>query len=174
MSHFRKLIIVLITLQLLTVSSIAGENEYQIKAAMLYNFAKFVDWPTEAFGSDGRITFCLVGKSALNSHIQPMQGKLIKGRPLFVRQIARPEDIAGCQLLFVPQSEHTRIPAFLQHANMYSILTIGDQEHFAASGGMIGFYEEDNKIRFEINLETIQKRRLQVSSHLLNLARKTR
>ena len=64
--------------------------------------------------------------------------------------------------------------AFLQQANHHNILTVSDLERFAASGGMIGFYEEDNKVRFEINLDAAQKRHLQISSHLLNLARRVR
>jgi hypothetical protein len=91
-----------------------------------------------------------------------------------VRQIASPDEISGCQILFVPQSEHGRLPVYLRQASHFSILTVSDQERFVASGGMIGFHEEEGTIRFEINLEAAQKRHLQISSHLLNLARRVR
>jgi hypothetical protein len=155
-------------------SSVAGEGEYQVKAAMLLNFAKLVEWPADSFGGDNRITFCIAGKSPIIGPIQKMQGKPVKGRTVSIRQVARTDDVAGCQLLFIPQSEHAHLSSYLQQANHLSVLTVSDLERFASSGGMIGFYEEDSNVRFEINLETIQKRRLQLSSYLLNLARRVR
>jgi hypothetical protein len=161
---------------LLTPVAIAGaaEGEYQVKAAMLYNFAKFVEWPVDSFGSDGRITFCIAGKSPLNGIIQQMQGKQAKGRTVAIRQIAGPEDVADCQILFVPHSENTRIAAYLQQAGRNSTLTVSDKERFVTTGGMIGFYEDDNRVRFDIHQENALKRRLQISSHLLGLARRVR
>ena len=173
MRLLRQLIATIFVLLPLT-TAFAGEGEYKVKAAMLYNFAKFVEWPADSFGIDSRITFCLVGKSPLNDSMQPMQGKLAKGRAVLIRQIAALDDVSACQVLFIPQSEHVRLSAYLQQANMRSILTVSDIERFAASGGMIGFYEEDNTVRFEINLEAAQKQRLQISSYLLKLARSTR
>jgi hypothetical protein len=154
--------------------AVAAEGEYLVKAAMLYNFAKFVEWPGDAFGSDNRITFCITGKSPLNGTIQQMEGKQAKGRTVMIRQNVRPEEVAGCQLLFIPQSEQVRMTSYLQNASQRSILTVSDLERFTSSGGMIGFYEEDSKIRFDINQETAQKRRLHISSQLLNLARRNR
>jgi hypothetical protein len=168
------LFIILLVLMAPGAVSVAAEGEYQVKAAMLYNFAKFVEWPADSFGSDNRIAFCIAGKSPLNGAIQQMQGKQVKGRTVSIRQIARPDDIAGCQLLFIPLSEQSRMSAYLQQAGRHSMLTVSDVDRFVASGGMIEFYEEDNKVRFEINPEATQKRRLQISSHLLNLARRVR
>jgi len=167
-------LIALLVLIAPAVTSLAAEGEYQVKAAMLFNFAKFVEWPADTFGADNRILFCIAGKSPLNSSLQQLQGKPVKGRTVSIRPITRPDEVAGCQVLFIPQSEHARLSAYLQQAGHHSILTVSDLDRFTASGGMIGFYEEDNKIRFEINLEAAQKRRLQISSHLLNLARRVR
>ena len=154
--------------------SIAAESEYKVKAAMLYNFAKFVEWPGDSFGNDSRIIYCIAGKSPLNAPMLQMQGKLVKGLTVFVRQIARSNDVTGCQILFIPESESARLSAYLQQSSHHKILTVSDLEQFAESGGMIGFSEYENKIRFEINLETAHKRGLQISSHLLNLARRIR
>lgn len=164
----------LFVLLLPAAPSWAAEGEYQVKAAMLYNFSKFVDWPAETFDNSNRTTFCIAGKSPLNSSFQQLQGKQVKGRTVSIRQIYRPDEITSCQLLFIPQSEHARLSEYLQQSNYHPILTISDLERFTTSGGMIGFYEEENKIRFEINLDAAQKRRLQISSHLLNLARRVR
>lgn len=173
MKLFRQLILLLLLL-VPAVTSSAAEGEYLVKAAMIYNFAKFVEWPADSFGSDSRITFCLVGKSPLNGPMQSMQGKQVKGRSVSIRPITSHGDVAACQILFIPQSEQGRLPAYLKQAATQSILTVSDMENFAVSGGMIGFYEEDGKVRFEINLETAQKRHLQISSHLLKLARNVR
>jgi hypothetical protein len=166
--------ITLLVLLLSATASVAAETEYQIKAAMLYNFAKFVEWPPDSFVSDKLITFCLVGNNPLNGPIHQMQGKLVKGRKVSIRQIAHPYDVAGCQILFIPQTEYARMPVYLQQARNYPILTVSDHEEFISSGGMIGFYDDDGNVRFEINQETAQKRRLQISSYLLNLARRVR
>ncbi|OGT98461.1 MAG: hypothetical protein A2079_07165 [Geobacteraceae bacterium GWC2_48_7] len=174
MNLFHLLIVMFVLIIPVTESGAAAEAEYQVKAAMLYNFAKFVEWPADSFGSDSRIIFCVAGKSPLNSTIQQMQGKQVKGRTVSIRQVSRPDEVAGCQVLFIPHSENIRLSAYLQQANHNVVLTVGDQERFTASGGMIGFYEEENKVRFEINLEAAQKRHLQISSHLLNLARRVR
>lgn len=155
-------------------AAVAGEGEYQVKAAMLFNFAKFVEWPVDAFGADSRIMFCIAGKSPLSSQIQQVQGKQVKGRTVSVRPVSRPEDVSGCQMLFISHSENAHLSAWLQQAGHQSILTVSDLEQFASSGGMIGFYEEESRIRFEINAENAQKRRLQISSQLLNLARRVR
>lgn len=173
MNPLRQFIVLLLLLAIASTSG-AAEGEYQVKAAMLYNFAKFVEWPVDSYGSDNRITFCIAGKSPLNGPIQQMQGKQVKGRTVSIRQGVLPDDVAGCQMLFIPQSDHAHMPAYLQQTGHYSILTVSDLEQFTSSGGMIGFYEEDNKIRFEINQEAVQKRRLHISSYLLNLARRGR
>ena len=171
---FRRIFITLLVLLAPATSSVAVETEYQIKSAMLYNFAKFVEWPPDSFANTSQITFCLVGKSPLNGPIQQKQGKLVKGRTVSIRQISGPNDVSGCQILFIPQSEYARLTVYLQQAKHYSILTVSDLEEFVSSGGMIGFYDDDGTVRFEINLEAAQKRHLQISSYLLNLARRVR
>ena len=171
--RFAQLIAPLVIL-LCAAISVAGDGEYQVKAAMLLNFAKLVDWPADSYGSDNKITFCIAGKSPIIGPVQKMQGKLVKNRTVSIRQVTRPDDVAGCQLLFISQSEHAHLSSYLQQANHLSILTVSDMEHFASSGGMIGFYEEDSNVHFEINLGTVQKQHLQLSSYLLNLARRVR
>jgi len=154
--------------------AVAAEDEYKVKAAMIYNFARFVEWPTNAFGSDSRITYCIAGKSPLIDTMLHLQGKVMKERTVVVRHIESPTDISGCQLLFIAQSERDRLSSYLQQSNHHNILTVSDLDLFAESGGMIGFTEGEHKIRFEINQEAAQKRGIKISSHLLNLSRKVR
>ncbi len=154
--------------------AVAAEDEYKVKAAMVYNFAKFVEWPVNSFGSDNRITYCIAGKSPLTGVMMKLQGKVVKERTVVIRNIESPADVLGCQLLFIAQSEKARLSSYLQQSNNHNILTVSDLELFAESGGMIGLTEVEKKIRFEINQETAQKQGLKISSHLLNLSRKTR
>jgi hypothetical protein len=162
----------LFVLSLFAGFSVAAEDENMIKAAMLYNFAKFVEWPEDSLVTDNRIVFCIAGKSGLNAPLQQLQGKPLKSKTISVRQIARPLDVIGCQILFISHSESARLSSYLQQSNRHNILTVSDMEQFAESGGMIGFTEVDNRIRFEINPETAHKQRIQISSYLLNLARR--
>lgn len=154
--------------------AVAAEDEYKVKAAMVYNFAKFVEWPSNSFSGDNRITYCIAGKSSLINNMLHLQGKVVKERTVFVRQVESPTDVSGCQLLFITQSERAHLSSYLLQSNHHNILTVSDLELFAESGGMIGFTEVEHKIRFEINQETAQKQGLKISSHLLNLSRKTR
>jgi hypothetical protein len=172
--RIRHQIITLLLLLMPVSTACAGDGEYQVKAAMIYNFAKFVEWPADSFGSDNRITFCIAGKSPLSGAVQQVQGKLVKGRALTIRPNTRPDDLTGCQILYISPSEQARLSAYLQQASHHNILTVSDLEHFTAAGGMIGFYEEENRVRFEINQDAAQKHRLQISSQLLNLARRAR
>ncbi len=154
--------------------AVAAEDEYKVKAAMIYNFAKFVEWPVNSFAGDNRITYCIAGKSPLIDILMHLQGKVVKERTVFVRLIDSPTNVSGCQLLFIAQSERARLSSYLQQSNQHNILTVSDLELFAESGGMIGFTEFEKKIRFEINQGTAQKQGIKISSHLLNLSRKAR
>ena len=154
--------------------AVTAEDEYKVKAAMLYNFAKFVEWPAHSFGGDSRITYCIAGKSPLVDTMLHLQGKLMKERTVFVRHIENPKEISGCQVLFITQSERARVLFYLEESAHHNILTVSDLELFTESGGMIAFSEDEHKIRFHINQEAAQKRGIKISSHLLNLSRKVR
>ncbi len=173
--RMKKLHCLFITLFFVLISAAladAAVDEYKVKAAMIFNFAKFVDWPVGSFGSDNRFTYCIAGKSPLSATMQQMQGKLIKERSVLVRHIDRPAEVSGCQVLFIAQSEGSHLSSYFLEASRSSSVTISDVEQFVDSGGIIGFTEEDNKIRFEINQETARKRGIKISSHLLGLARR--
>jgi hypothetical protein len=92
-------------------------------------------------------------------------------RSFRVLHFKRPQEIHGCQVLFVAAGEKKLLPVILAGVKENSVLTVGESEHFVQEGGMIGFCLEENKIRFEINLETAQKAKLRISSRLLALAK---
>jgi hypothetical protein len=147
-------------------------NEYQVKAAFLYNFAKFVDWPPQSFhGPDDPITICIVGQNPFGRMLEDtVNGKTLDGRAFAVRNVPAVQQAAGCQILFVSSSERKHLHSILESIKTPGILTVGESEGFAVSGGAINFKLEGGKLRFEINLDAAAKAGLQIRSNLLSLA----
>jgi hypothetical protein len=134
-------------------------SENEVKASYLYNFAKYVEWPAAVFPRENSpLTICIVGKSPMNEVIESLAGKSIKNRRLVIRQFSRIEDLSDCNILFINATVKT------------SILTVSDQNGFAAAGGMIEYVPVGSKIRFKINNRAAKQVNLQISSHLLRLS----
>ena len=147
-------------------------GEYQIKAAFLFHFGQFVEWPPEALkDADSPLTYCTIGEDPFHGSLEvALSGKTIGARVLRVQHFRQPQELQGCQVLFIGAGEKKLIPAILAGVKGDSVLTVGESEHFVQDGGMIGFCLEENKIRFEINLEAAQKAKFRISSRLLALA----
>jgi hypothetical protein len=148
-------------------------EEYSVKAAFLFHFAQFVEWPEETFKeADTPLTYCTIGDDPFQGSLDAaLGGKAIGARSFRVLHFKQPQEIQGCQVLFVGSGEKRRLPEILARVRTNSVLTVGESEHFAQEGGMIGFVLEENKIRFEINLAAAQKGKLKISSRLLALAK---
>lgn len=147
-------------------------REYLLKAAFLYNFAKFVEWPADSFKNESApIHLVILGPDPFGSALETIREKSVKGRKLVIKRISRIENLEDCHLLFISASEKSQIRAILNTLRGNSILTISDLEKFTHLGGIIGLITLDNKIRFEINLEVAQRNRLKISSELLELAK---
>jgi len=148
-------------------------SEYQVKAAFLFHFAQFVDWPPEAFkDATSPLTYCTVGEDPLHGALDAsLNGKMIGERAFRVQHFRRLQEIHECQVLFLGTAETKSIPAELVSLKRAPVLTVGESEHFARDGGMIGFFLEDNKVRFEINLEAAENAKLKISARLLALAK---
>ena len=150
----------------------ATPGEYKVKAAFLYNFAKYVEWPPEAFPSDhSPIVVTILGSPPLSDAFDAIRGKSVKSRKLDIRQAGRMEDVGASHILFVCDSERQRTAQIVESVSNKSILTISDMKNFAKSGGMISFITIEGKIRFDINLESARRSGLKISSQLLKLAR---
>jgi len=147
-------------------------NEYQVKAAFLYNFAKFVDWPAQSFkGPDDPIAICVLGQNPFGSVLEDtVNGKTLEGRAFVVRNIFDVQQAGGCHILFVSTSERKHLPSILAAIRTPGVLTVGESDGFAAEGGVINFKLEDGRVRFEINLDAAAKKGLQIRSNLLSLA----
>jgi hypothetical protein len=147
-------------------------NEYMVKTAFLYNFAKFVDWPPESFKNESSpFVLGIVGADPLGSTLETLKDKTVKGRKLIVRRLPYLENFDDCHLLFISGSEKSNLKNLVAALKNHNILTVSDIDRFAQQGGMIGLTKIEGKISFEINLDTIQHSRLKFSSQLLKLAK---
>jgi hypothetical protein len=150
----------------------AEVDEYQMKAVFVYNFVKFVEWPSEAFKTPGDpITICIAGQDPFNGSLEAaVRGKAVEGRPFLIKRFADVQSAASCQILFVASSERKRFRTILSDLKAAGVLTVGETQGFALEGGVINFKLEDGKVRLEVNLAAAQQERLHISSKLLSLA----
>lgn len=150
-----------------------ASREYQLKAAFLYNFAQFVEWPASAFAdAKAPIVIAVAGDDPFDGALdRTVAGKTVCGRPLTVRHVHRAEDVKGCHLLYVPAEGEQDLAALIHRIGVSPVLTVGETDRFMTHGGIVRFYQEDNKLRFEINADAAQRSRLRVSAKLLRLAR---
>jgi hypothetical protein len=147
-------------------------SEYQVKALFLFNFAKYVDWPVEAFARpETPITIGLIGTgSCLESLQKIVEGKRVSNRAIVIQQLEKPEDIVKCQILFISSSEKKRVGEILRDVSDKPVLTVSEVDQFADQGGVIGFVKRDGKVRLEINLNAARQAKLEISSKLLSVA----
>jgi hypothetical protein len=149
-----------------------GQAEYEIKAAFVYNFAKFVQWPASSFAQpQAPLVLCLVGRDVFGPALETIDHKLVQGHALQIRRQVRLDELGSCHILFVADSERQRLGSILRAVPEVGVLTISDIERFAEAGGIIGFYNLDNKVQFSINLDQARSASLQINSQLLRLAR---
>ncbi len=150
-----------------------GPSEYQVKAAFLYNFAKFVRWPDEAFAqTNSPLVIGILGEDPFGSNLElAIKGKSINGHPLALRAVESPAEMKQCHVLFVCQNPKRNLAQTLATIQTNSILTVSETEHFCEAGGMINLFMEGAKVRFEINDAAATRARLAISSKLLNVAR---
>lgn len=156
--------------QIVTADS-SSLNEYEIKAAYLYNFAKYVDWPLAVLPRENSpLTFCVIGQGPINAVTESLSKKTIKNRQLVIQQLGDIEDLSNCNILFINPVLKASLAKILAAAAHRSILTVSDIKGFAVAGGIIEFVPVDNKIRFAINNRAARQADLKISSHLLRLA----
>ncbi len=148
-------------------------SEYELKAAFLFNFAKFVDWPPNAFAnSTAPFSVCVLGPDPFGSALDDaLRGKVIAEHPASVTRVKRVADITGCQILFVSASESHLLPEVLSKLRGQYVLVIGETNDFASSGGVIQFTLEESRVRFFINTDAADRAGLKISSKLLALAK---
>jgi hypothetical protein len=150
--------------------------EYRIKAAFLYNFALYTEWPASAFEkSDSPLVMAIAGEDPFGKELDAaVRGKTCHGREIEIRRYKEAADVARCHLLFLSSSEAGHLPSILRKFPEAKPLTVAETEDFCRSGGVIRFFVEENKVRFEVNTDAAIRARLKISSKLLHLARVVR
>jgi hypothetical protein len=146
-------------------------TDFQLKAAFLINFPKYVDWPTNVFAeTNSPITVAIFGDENVANAVQDMigSGRIIGGHPLALKRIAREEEITGdCQILFIAASEQQRIPSILEQIRGKKILTVSESDDFLEQDGIINLARQGRKIRLQVNLTAAGNAQLKISSRLL-------
>jgi hypothetical protein len=146
--------------------------EYKVKAAYLYNFAKFVEWPSETFADSSLpLGICIIGEDPFGSTLDSIKDKRVKGKKLEVRQYSGSSEIKECHILFISPSEKNNLADILEMIKDRHILTVSDMNKFADRGGMINLKQAKNKIKLEINHEAAKNSGLKMSSKLLKIAK---
>ena len=148
-----------------------NRTEYQIKAAFLLNFARFVEWPMSAAGASDPLTFCVLGRDPFGGALdEALEGQSVHGRPVRVRLVADIPALPSCQAVFLPGSETYRSAEVLESLRDSSVLTVGEAKDFALRGGVINFVMQEGKVRFQINVAAAARARLKINFRLLQLA----
>ena len=164
---------------LFAVSSILAEqkpNEYQVEAAYLYNFGRFVEWPAKVTPTkNDAFTICVLGEDPFGRALDAtFAGATIEKKSVVARRISSPNESADCQILFLSSSEAGRLNKIIESLDKTAVLTVSDIPQFSKHGGMIQFVLEGNRVRFEVNLNATQKAGLTLSSELLKVATSVR
>lgn len=147
-------------------------TEYQVKAAFLVNFAKFIDWPPSSFASaQAPFSICILGTDPFGPAIdETLRGQMLDGRTVMVQRVRDAAGLRACQIGFISASEKTHLQSILDAVRGANVLLVGESAGFAAAGGAIQFQVQDQRIRFSINPESAERAGLHVSSKLLSLA----
>jgi hypothetical protein len=149
----------------------APAPEYMVKAAFLYNFIKFIEWPEGSLPSDSAvINLCVMEESPLGRAVETMQANTVKGRKIAVNYMKKTFDTSSCQILFIGNSDKRYLQSMLSSVSGKQVLTVGEFEGFARSGGIISFIIVDKRISFRINIDAAKRAGLTISAQLLKLA----
>ncbi len=153
-----------------------SSNEAEVKAAFVYNFLKFVDWPAASLPrAEGPFTVAIVGEGPVAAATASLlNGKRVSAHPLAVVHVKPGDPLGNVHAVFITGADRKDAERTLASMPSAPVLTISDDAHFAARGGMIGLYVEDRRVRFEVNTDATDARGLRVSSRLLALARLVR
>ncbi|HEV2195707.1 MAG TPA: YfiR family protein [Candidatus Acidoferrum sp.] len=169
------LLCLVLALVLVPEAALAQDSagEYELKAAMLFNLTRFVEWPAAAYAdAQAPTVLCILGRDPFGDSLTSMaSSQSAGGRAVQIRRIANSKETRGCHVVYISSSERKNIAQILAVLKGTSVLTVGEMGQFAARGGMIQFSLEEKQVRFEVNLEAASEADLKISSRLLVLAR---
>jgi len=148
-------------------------TEYQVKAAFLFNFAKFVEWPADAFpGADAPLQICVLGQDPFGHEFEEMiADKTVNAHRIEIIHPSGVPQAKACQVIFVASSERQQAREILRGLRGASVLSVGDTSGFAKMGGIINFVLDDGRVRFEVNVKAAERAHLKISARLLTIAK---
>ena len=147
-------------------------SEYDVKAAFLFNFTKFVEWPSAAFTDEhSPLRICILGEDPFGKTLRVLTEGEVAGRRLTLLHLDKLNNLEACHVLYVSRSEVDRLPQVLAGLHNAPVLTVGDAKGFIDEGGMINFILEGSKVRFDVNQEAAERAGIKISSRLLALAK---
>ena len=146
-------------------------EEYSVKAALAFNFARFTDWPPETLvDSPKTLNICIFGDNAVLEAFADVEGKRVKGRRIVLKRVRSMRKSVDCELFFVSGSPRELLPKIFAAVEGKPVLTIGEMAGFTEAGGIINLVKTEKRIRFEVNLKAAQRAGLKISSRILKLA----
>ncbi len=154
-----------------TAWTAAPPGEYQIKAAYLLNFARYMEWPAARLPIGALLRLCVLGRDPFGGALMGLEGRQVNGHEMRLRQIEGVDQAGDCHLVFIADSEERRLGLLLRGLAGKGVLSVSDADGFAEAGGGIGLVVEDGRVRFDINHAALQRDGLRASSQLLRLGR---
>jgi hypothetical protein len=155
-----------------SVSAVQTGAETDLKAAFLFNFAKFAVWPADSVSASDPLTFCIVGDSFVAQSLEKVaRGRTIDGHALIVTQVKRDGALRWCQVLYAGRVDKEHALELLSAVDGAAVLTVSDLDAFTQIGGTAELYVEANRVRFRVNVESARKSRVHLSAQLLSLAK---
>jgi hypothetical protein len=150
----------------------ASLSEWELKAALVYNFARFVEWPEQALPArEAPMVMCLIGRDRFGPAFVALGERQIQGHPIRVRSGIAIEDSAGCHVVFIGELPQRQLVPTLRALSAQPVLTVSDVEGFIDNGGAIGIVPGEQRLQFEVNRTALDAAQLKASSQLLKLAR---
>lgn len=158
------------------ISATTFANEYQLKAVFLYNFANFINWPNTAFtDEDSPFLICILGDDPFQEELDiTIEDQEARGRTLEVVRFKTFDKVSACHILFISESQQFSLAEIYRFTCQYPILTVSESDYFIDYGGMIRFYNVNQRVRLEINPDAVEQTGLKADANLLNLSKITR
>lgn len=169
----RALAVVLLTLT--GCAALAQPKEQEVKAAFLFKFLSFVEWPREALPANAPIVIGVVGADDVAAELQQIApGRSVEGRPVVVRRVREGEPYTGAHLIFFGRGEAPRLRELQRLAPSQPLLIVGDWDGALEGGAVVNFLRGDGRVRFEVALDAAERRSLRISPRMLAVAQSVR
>jgi len=165
----------LITLLFLALSAMntwAQLSEDMVKAGLIFNIIKFTEWPAARLAPQEALNICMLGQREMTlSALEPLNGKLVQGHSLLVRAATLKDGLRACHVVVIGASERASLAEALRVAHSAGALTVSDMSNFIDAGGAVGFANENDHVRFDVNLDGTNRADVHLSIQVLRLAR---